>query len=33
MNDPVEKIIRDIANFYNSVDRRLEEGVQQFKQS
>ncbi|CAD8112540.1 unnamed protein product [Paramecium sonneborni] len=33
MNDPVEKIIRDIANFYNNVDRRLEEGVQQFKQS
>ncbi|CAD8166616.1 unnamed protein product [Paramecium pentaurelia] len=33
MNDPVEKIIRDIANFYNSVDRRLEEGVQQFKQA
>ncbi|CAD8082404.1 unnamed protein product [Paramecium primaurelia] len=33
INDPVEKIIRDIANFYNNVDRRLEEGVQQFKQS
>ncbi|CAD8115671.1 unnamed protein product [Paramecium sonneborni] len=33
MDDPVEKIIRDIANFYNNVDRRLEEGVQQFKQS
>lgn len=27
LTDPVEKIIRDIANFYNTVDRKLEEGV------